>query len=181
MATQQNLYPSSIPAFIWRMLFAALVTLAVGASPVHAEQFVFSPGGCQFSVIFPSTPTIAQVAVVGGAVDEAELAIDREVLRANCLPQSPEFLSDPDSLRQSILAFLVQNGFSGGTAQVKKVGYGLLARGRGQKKLLGVWATYDPRAQQVEQSRKTAMSCPVVPVTEGHRSTDKSYGPRITG
>lgn len=120
-------------------LWAASVLLS---SISYAAPTRFSPSGCDFSVVFPEQPNITMMSAEGLTIPEAQLQINGSVLKANCLVGPNLFASDEQLLKSTVLEYLIKNGMQNSEANVTATGFGLVAEGRGFKRIQGNWATY---------------------------------------
>jgi hypothetical protein len=81
---------------------------------------IFSPEGCEFTVVFPSQPRITSVIVPDfGEIPEAEISDPRGLMRANCIGASDlvpnqriAFYDDREILLRAVRAHAEQNGLS---------------------------------------------------------------------
>ena len=105
------------------------------------QPYRFSVDGCEFAVSFPNEPKIEQVSAGDFTMPEAELFAGESLLRANCLPFQNLFASDAKLLKTTVLSYLEKNGFSNGDVRVSSTKFGLVAKGRGYKKIQDIWAT----------------------------------------
>ena len=151
-------------------IFLAYLTL-MGA--VRAATQGFSPGGCDFSVVFPDEPVIRYVIVPGfGEFPEAEIDDYRGLMRANCIhAEKILFYEDRQLLLDTLRAFAEQNGLGYVSYFHEEVPLGIRAGARGTKRISGRWTTYETWWYV---SRRSVLSLTVGHVSELYPSREIS-------
>jgi hypothetical protein len=124
------------------MAFALVATFSlVGASfdsndSVAASEARFSPEGCEFSVAFPSQPSVRTMEAVGGVkYVQAEHPSGISYLRAECVP----WAMDETQMMQTLRTQAVTDGLSNWSVGMVQ---GTVAELRGYKQIGGIPATY---------------------------------------